>query len=137
MEFSQFVAEQDARNTIQLNIRKYCLELIDTLKESYTSNVAKAYDFSGFVMAQKDAQIDFIIETKRKYHKIIQICSDGSTTTHAFVDRKTGEVYKPKSCKSPAKGVRFDLRLIRHREWLYKNADFSGVYLYKGFGIPQ
>ncbi|MHA2086255.1 MAG: DUF7717 family protein, partial [Candidatus Thorarchaeota archaeon] len=29
--FDQFVAEQDAKNTIQLNIRKYCLMLCDAL----------------------------------------------------------------------------------------------------------
>jgi hypothetical protein len=29
--FDQFVAQQDARNTIQLNVRKYCLMLCDAL----------------------------------------------------------------------------------------------------------
>ena len=31
------------------------------------------------------------------------------TTVHAFIDRKTGEVYKPASWKAPAKHVRFNL----------------------------
>jgi hypothetical protein len=39
-------------------------------------------------------------------------------------------VYKPASIKSPAKGVRYDLRLIKDREWLLENADWSGSYLY-------
>ena len=30
------------------------------------------------------------------------------TTVHAFVDRKTGDVYKPASWKAPAKHVRFN-----------------------------
>jgi hypothetical protein len=47
------------------------------------------------------------------------------------VDKKTGEVYKSASWKSPAKGVRYDLRIIEQREWLFENADWSGSYLYK------
>ena len=31
--FSDYVAEQDARNTIQLNTVKYCYMLIDALKD--------------------------------------------------------------------------------------------------------
>ncbi len=35
----------------------------------------------------------------------------GQRSAHAFVDKKTGEVYKSASWKSPAKGVRYDLRM--------------------------
>ena len=54
----------------------------------------------------------------------------GSVT--AFVDRSTGEVYKPASWRAPAKHVRFDLRLIKDREFLHnpKNTDWSGGHLY-------
>ena len=37
----------------------------------------------------------------------------GSVT--AFIDKNTGEVYKPASWKSPAKHVRFDMRIIKER----------------------
>ena len=33
--FDQYVAEQDARNTIQLNVTKWCYMLIDALKDNY------------------------------------------------------------------------------------------------------
>ena len=49
---------------------------------------------------------------------------------HAFVDRKTGEVYKPASYKAPAKHVRYDLRIIKEREACLNNADWAGSYLY-------
>ena len=64
--------------------------------------------------------------------KIIMIDSSvrGNRSVHAYVDKKTGEVYKPASWKSPAKGVRYDLRLIKDREWLFANADWAGGYLY-------
>ena len=54
----------------------------------------------------------------------------GSVT--AFIDKNTGEVYKPASWKAPAKHVRFDLRLIQDREFLHnpKNLDWSCVHLY-------
>ena len=54
----------------------------------------------------------------------------GSVT--AFIDKNTGEVYKPASWKSPAKHVRFDLRLIKDREFLHNpaNTDWAGGHLY-------
>ena len=54
----------------------------------------------------------------------------GSVT--AFIDKNTGEVYKPASWKAPAKNVRFDLRLIKDREFLFnwKNLSWAGGHLY-------
>ena len=54
----------------------------------------------------------------------------GSVT--AFIDKNTGEVYKPASWKAPAKIVRFDLRLITDREFLFNpnNISWSGGHLY-------
>ena len=54
----------------------------------------------------------------------------GSVT--AFIDKSTGQVYKPASWKAPAKHVRYDLRLIKDREFLHnpKNVDWAGGHLY-------
>ena len=54
----------------------------------------------------------------------------GSVT--AFIDKNTGEVYKPASWKAPAKHVRYDLRIIREREFLLnpENCDWAGGHLY-------
>ena len=82
----------------------------------------------------------FRMEFGRKYIKIIQQdydtfrdrneYRDGSV--HAFIDRNTGEVYKPASWKSPAKHVRYDMRIINHREFLHDpaNVNWAGGYLY-------
>ena len=113
--FSEFCATADARNTIELNIRKYCLMLCDALLDNFKSRSSGDYKF--------------YIESGRKYHKLI-MDANGSRSVHAFVDRKTGEVYKSASWKSPAKGVRYDLRIISQREWLLENADWAGGYLY-------
>ena len=55
---------------------------------------------------------------------------EGSVT--AFIDKNTGEVYKPASWKAPAKHVRFDLRIIKEREFLLnpENCDWAGGHLY-------
>jgi hypothetical protein len=82
-----------------------------------------------------ECDYSFVIESGKKYHKIIMVIDNGpdrnvSRSVHCFIDKKTGEVYKPASLKAPAKGVRYDLRLIRDREWLLENATWCGSYLY-------
>ena len=82
----------------------------------------------------------FRMESGRKYWKIIQQDYDTYRDineyrdggVHAFVNKNTGEVYKPASWKSPAKYVRFDLRIISHREKLHDSrfTDWAGGYLY-------
>ena len=85
----------------------------------------------------------FKVKTGKKYYKIVQQefeTWEGSkyygqyrdASVHAFVDKKTGQVFKPASWQAPAKHVRFDLRIIREREFLfnYKNTDWAGGYLY-------
>jgi len=114
--FDQFVAEQNARNTIQLNVRKYCLMLCDALLMNFNKK--------GHTREYK-----FYIEEGRKYHKII-MDANGSRSAHAFVDKKTGEVYKSASWNKPAKGVRYNLLSIESREECLARADWAGGYLY-------
>lgn len=142
-EFADFQVQQDARNTIQLNVRKWTMMLCDALKQNYIDYSIKSHNRSiaidgdptnyhqGRIDALKNGECDydFIIESGRKYHKIVMVTNQRSV--HAFVDKKTGEVYKPASWKAPAKGVRFNLNIINEREWLFENADWSGSYLYK------
>jgi hypothetical protein len=72
-----------------------------------------------------------VYEKGRKYAKIIHITNPGGQkSSHAFVDMKTGDVYKPASFKSPAKGIRYNLVDEKSRTEMYKRADFSGSYLY-------
>ena len=88
-------------------------ELVTRLQEDYDSKYTSD-------------RYKFEIQTGRKYHKIV---SEGSGV-HAFVDKNTGEVYKPASWKSPARHVRYDLRIINQRETCFANADWAGGYLY-------
>ena len=122
--FADYVAQQDARNTIQLNVRKWTLMLCDALVDNFKSRNR------GELAGRPAPVYKFYIEEGRKYHKIIMETDSGSRSVHAFVDKKTGEVYKPASFKAPAKIVRYDLRIIEQREWLLENADWAGGYLY-------
>jgi len=117
--FADFKATQDARNTIELNIRKYCLMLCDALLDNFKSrNNSSSSDYK------------FYIESGRKYHKLIMETGAGSRSVHAFIDKKTGEVFKSASWKAPAKGVRYNLLSIESREECLSRADWAGGYLY-------
>ena len=127
--FADFVATQDARNDIQLRIREYTLMLCDALEMNFKQRN------HGVVAGREAPEYKFVIESGRKYHKIIMEVPNTnrppSRSVHAFIDMKTGEVYKPASFKAPAKHVRFNLLLINDREWLLEHADWAGGYLYK------
>jgi hypothetical protein len=150
--FADYAASQDARNTIQLNVTKWTLMLCDALKQNYIdysirshqralSSSAEWVNYNDYhqeaIKKLKNGECDyeFIIESGRKYHKIIMVIDNGpdrspSRSVHAFVDKKTGQIYKSSSWKSPAKGVRYDLRIIEQREWVLSNADWASNYLY-------
>lgn len=144
-EFSNFCARRDAQNTIQLNVIKHTWELCEALRQNFIDYSIRQHERSldtyrdeGGIKHHQEAiaklkegicDYDFTFESGKKYHKII-MSANGSRSVHAFVDKTTGEVYKSASFKSPAKGVRYDLRIIEQREWLLENADWSGSYLY-------
>ena len=117
-EFANFVATQDARNDIQLNVRKFTLMLCDALELDFKTHHPESDPYK------------FYIEEGRKYHKLIMETGYGSRSVHAFVDKKTGEVYKAASWKAPAKIVRYNLLMIESREECFARADWAGGYLY-------
>jgi hypothetical protein len=112
-DFSDFCAQRDAQNTIELNIVKYSLMLCDALKQDAPDNYFYELDSSG-----------------RKYHKIWMYIGDRRDSIHAFIDKQTGSVLKPASVKTPAKGERYNLLSIPSREKCFESAEWSGKYLY-------
>ena len=67
----------------------------------------------------------FDITEGRKYIKIVQ-----NNSVHAFIDRKTGDVYKPASWRGPAKIARYNLLDDKSYAQCLSRADWSGGYLY-------
>lgn len=135
--------QQQAQQSIAENVYNHTLALIEALKDNYRQYAIRGHqkfvadaDTHDYHKQQieklknGECHIDYVIESGKKYHKVVMIDGGSSRSVHAFVDKKTGEVYKSASWKSPAKGVRYDLRLIKDREWLLENADWSGGYLY-------
>jgi len=141
---STLTMQAQAQQIIADNVYQHTLALIEALKDNYRQHSIRGHQRSvkrfdavpGYHQRKIDelksgkCDIDYTIETGKKYHKIIFVDGGGQRSAHAFVDKKTGEVYKTASWKSPAKGVRFDLRLIADREYLLEHADWSGGYLY-------
>jgi hypothetical protein len=143
--------QAQAQQTITDSVLKHTQALCEALTQNYIDYSIRGHQkFVGTdadtheyhqrkIDELKAGKCDYshIIESGSKYHKIIQVIDNGpnrmgpSRSVHAFVDKKTGEVYKSASWKSPAKGVRFDLRVINQREWLLAHADWSGGYLYR------
>ena len=135
--------QQQAQQTITDSVLKNTYLLIEALKDNY-----RQYSIRGhqrYVDRDENVEyhqqridelkngilpIDYVIESGKKYHKVIMVDGGSSRSVHCFIDKQTGEVYKSASWKSPAKGVRYDLRLIEQREYVLENCDWAGGYLY-------
>ena len=91
--FADYVDQRDAQNNIQLNVTKYSLMLCDALQQSHQRN----YPNSG-------RNYSYALVSGRKYHKVMQCINGEIESVHAFIDRKSGEVYKAASHQSTSKG---------------------------------
>ena len=134
-------------------IEAYAQTLCETLEENYKQDSIDSYkrmalkEGSDYAIKRLE-EIDngtanlykFIIKKGRKYLKIINQqfdtfqdrneYRDGSV--HAFIDRETGDVYKPAGYNKPAKHVRYNLLERSDREFLFnwRNTGWAGGYLY-------
>jgi len=142
--FADYAASAEARNDIAQAILGHTFALCQALEQDFVNESIRRQEF--FMASAVDREYheqkiadlkrnigayQFTVDTGRKYHKIMMTTDGGNRSVHAFIDKKTGEVYKPASIKAPAKGVRFDLRVIRERDFVLENCDWAGGYLYK------
>ena len=79
----------------------------------------------------------YIYETGRKYFKVIRVedeykGNDEHRCVEAFIDRQTGDIFKPASWSRPAKGARFNLLDKESLQLCFKRLDPFGGHLYKG-----
>ena len=139
----QRVAEwtQTYADTITENYRQYHLNTLQgNLSGNYPEYAREQLD----EIENGTANLMFFkVKSGKKYYKIIQQqfeTWEGSkyygkyrdASVHAFVDKKTGQVFKPAGWAKPAKHVRYDMRIITQRQLLH-NPNFtgwSGGYLY-------
>ena len=126
-----------------------CNSLTENYKQYHLNSMKRMNADSGSEYTRKEIEatengtanlMKFVIKNGRKYYKIMQHDFDTFRDrneyrdggVHAFVNKKTGEVYKAASWKSPAKHVRYDLRVINEREYVLdpNNCGWAGGYLY-------
>ena len=105
---------------------KYYQEQLDAIMDGS----AKLYKFD-YTVGKKYIKIfNLQWQDACDYYNRKEGYRQGSVT--AFVDKETGQVYKPASWRAPAKHVRFDMRIIKDREFLHnpENTDWAGGHLY-------
>ena len=128
-------------DTITENYRRYHIETLEgNLSGKYPEYARKQLD----EIKNGTANLMwFKVYSGKKYYKIVQQEFEtwsGSkyfnqyrdSSVHSFVDKETGEVYKPAGWAKPAKHVRFDMRDERQLKFLLdpKNVGWAGGYLY-------
>ena len=142
-----------ARQDIETRVAGWVQTYADTITKNYRDYHIRTLkgNLSGNYPEYAREQLDeiengtaklmyFKIKTGKKFYKIVQMNFDTfqnrneyrEGSVHAFVDKQTGQVYKPASWQAPAKHVRFDLRIIKEREFLFNsnNTGWAGGYLY-------
>ena len=129
---------QTYADTITKNYRDYHIR---TLKGNLSGN------YPEYAREQLDAiengtanLMYFKIKTGKKYYKIVQMEFDTfqnrneyrAGSVHAFVDKQTGQVYKPASWQAPAKHIRFSFQNVEDLKFLLNpdNVGWAGGYLY-------
>lgn len=96
--------------------------LVHTYARALEAKVQAAY----FWM-QPDAMPLVAVEVGRKYFKVL-VDHRHQRSVHAFVDRVTGDVFKPEGWAKPAKGARFNL--VTGLQDILAKVDPYGSYLY-------
>ena len=132
----------DYANAITENYRLYHTDSMERILSANPESTYAAQQLND-IQTGKANLYKFVVKTGKKYYKIVQQefetwekskyygkYRDGSV--HAFVDKETGEVYKPAGWAKPAKHVRFDMRDERQLKFILdpKNVDWAGGYLY-------
>ena len=139
--FTKHYTEEYAK-AITENYRQYHINTMEGMLRRDPESTYAAQELND-TQTGKAKLMWFKVKTGKKYYKIVQQeletwsgskyygqYRDGSV--HAFVDKETGEVYKPAGWAKPAKHVRFDMRDERQLKFLLdpKNVGWAGGYLY-------
>ena len=149
--------KRDIQRRIEDHVIKYCETLEENFKQYSLRSYKRNIDENRFPENTKYYQdrineindgtanlYKFVYKTGKKFHKVYFLEYQDANeyynrkagykagSVHCFIDKQTGEVYNAASWKAPAKIVRFDLRLIGDREFLFNpnNISWAGSHLY-------
>ena len=148
-----FIKRNEIRQQLKENVKVWTEQYRDAITQNYKEYHIRSLqrNLSGDHPEYAQQQLDelengtanlmkFRIQEGRRYYKIIQQnydtfqdrneYRDGSV--HSFVDKNTGEVYMAASWSSPAKHVRFDMRVMRDRTLMHTPSfvNWTSGYLY-------
>ena len=144
--FADFVASKPVEEQLFSDVERYAVMLCDALymhikqqQLSWHQNALESgssdkeyHEKKIFEIYNHGVDHEYYLQTGRKYYKLIHKSGvGGSQSVHAFIDKKTGDVYKPATWQAPAKGVRYNLLDETSREECYARADWAGGYLYQ------
>ena len=149
----EFIKRDQIKQQLRENVKVWTEQYCDAITQNYKEYHVRQLNgnLSGNYPEYAQKQLDelkngtanlmkFRIQEGRRYYKIIQQeydtfqdrneYRDGSV--HSFVDKNTGEVYMAASWSSPAKHVRFDMRVIRDRTLMHTPSfvNWTSGYLY-------
>ena len=132
--------------TLEENFKQYSLRMFETNIEDnrFPENTKYYQDRINEINDGTANLYKFVFKTGKKFHKVYFLEYQDANeyynrkagykagSVHCFIDKQTGEVYKAASWKAPAKIVRYDLRLIGDREFLFNpnNISWAGSHLY-------
>ena len=146
------VIGQSVQKTNQIFLERYVDAYCKALDENFKQDTIRSlehnlqrdpeceYSARKLISIQvKEAKLDkFRYYEGKKYYKVVREEYDErndrwrDSTVHAFVDKQTGEVYKPASWKAPAKHVRFNF--CNKQDLLFltdpRCVGWAGGYLY-------
>ena len=140
--------KQQLRENVKVWTEQYCDAITQNYKEYHirTLNGNLSGNYPEYAQQQLDEiengtanLMKFEIREGKKYYKIVQVEFDTSSknwrdrSVHSFVDKNTGNVYKPASWKAPhTKHVRFTFQEPKDIRFLLepRNVDWAGGYLY-------
>ena len=128
-------------DSLERNYKEYRIRMHETNFTSFKSQ--NRTDLSDYAQEQlrniengTEKLMKFACYEGRKYFKVVQNdFRNGEyrdASVHAFINKETGEVFKPAGYNKPARGVRYNLTNETHRNFLIqsKNVDWAGGYLY-------
>ena len=150
------VIGESVKQTNRTFVKSYVNDYANAITENYKINHLETLtgnlsgNYPEYAREQLDAMengtanlMKFVVKTGKRYYKIVQQefetwekskyygqYRDGSV--HCFVDKETGDVYKPASWAAPAKHIRFTFQNVDHLKFLLnpKNVGWAGGYLY-------
>ena len=150
------VIGESVKQTNRTFIKSYVNDYADAITENYrryhinTLNGNLHGNYPEYAREQLDAiengtanLMKFKVYTGKRYYKIVQQEFEtwegsrnygkyGDGSVHCFVDKETGDVYKPASWSAPAKHIRFTFQNVDHLKFLLNpdNVGWAGGYLY-------